>query len=213
MLYVFIGCLTFGVAFSIMSLVFGSSGQGDGGLDIDGLDGLDIDGGVDVNNAGVDSADAPSPLNPLVLSSAITGFGAIGLIAKTGFALGDLESTVISLGFAGVVGLAMFYGVVKFMYNSQSNTVFSLSDLINIEAEVLTPIPKNGLGEISYSINGMRHTISAKSSDGEAILRGSTVIIREVSGNVAIVQRKISLDELSSYETEDKKREQKRIDS
>lgn len=204
MLYVFIGCLTFGVAFSIMSLVFGSHGHGDGGFD--------HGGGMDGHHAGIDSADAPSPLNPLVLSSAVTGFGAVGLIAKTGFALGDLLSTVVSLGFAAAVGIIMFYGVVKFMYNSQSNSVFSLSDLIDMEAEVLTPIPENGFGEIAYVINGIRYTIPAKSAGGE-VLRGASVIIREIAGNVALVQKKVSLDELSSYETEDKPKDRKSIDN
>ena len=193
MLYVFIGCLTFGVAFSILSVFLGSHGHGS----------FDHGGGADVQHSGVDSADAPSPLNPLVLSSAVTAFGAVGLIAKTGFAMGDLLSTMVSLGFAGIVGAVMFYGVVKFMYGSQSNSVFSLSELEGTEAEVLTPIPKNGLGEITYVINGVRNSFSARSVNGEEIQRGSVVIIREVAGNAALVQRKISLDELGSYEIEE----------
>jgi len=195
MLYVFIGCLTFGVAFSILSVFLGSHGHGS----------FDHGGGVDAHHSGIDSADTPSPLNPLVISSAVTAFGAVGLIAKTGFAMGDLLSTVVSLGFSGIVGAAMFFGVVKFMYGSQSNSVFSLSELVDTEAEVLTPIPKNGLGEITYVINGVRSSLSARSVTGEEIQRGSVVIIRELDGNAALVQKKISLDELSSYETEEQK--------
>ncbi|NJD02533.1 MAG: hypothetical protein FIA99_08055 [Ruminiclostridium sp.] len=195
MLYVFIGCLTFGVAFSMLSVFFGSHGHGS----------FDHGGGIDGHHSGVNSAEAPSPLNPLVLSSAITAFGAVGLIAKTGFAMGDMLSTVISLGFAGIIGATMFFGVVKFMYGSQSNSMFSLSELVDTEAEILTPIPMNGLGEITYVINGVRSTLSAKSATDEEIRRGSVVIIREVSGNIALVQKKISLDELSEYEIEEHK--------
>ncbi len=195
MLFVFIGCLTFGVAFSILSVFLGH-GHGS----------FDHGGGVDGAHSGVDSADVPSPLNPLVLSSAITAFGAVGLIAKTGFAMGDLLSTIVSLGFAGIIGAIMFFGVVKFMYGSQSNSVFSLSDLVDTEAEVLTPIPEKGLGEVAYIINGIRYTLPARSLAGEEVQRGSTVLIREVANNVALVQKKISLDELSEYEAEEQKK-------
>lgn len=203
MLYVFIGCLTFGVAFSILSLFLGSHDHG----------GFDHGGGMDGHHAGVDSADAPSPLNPLVISSAVTGFGAVGLIAKTGFAMSDLLSTAVSLGFAGIVGAAMFFGVVKFMYSSQSNSMFSLEDLVDTEAEVLTPIPGKGLGEIAYVINGIRYTLPARSESGEEVKRGAAVIIREVAGNIALVQKKISLDELSSYEAEEQEKKRKSIEN
>lgn len=195
MLYVFIGCLTFGVAFSILSIFLGAHGHGS----------FDHGGGAGGHHVGADSTDSPSPLNPLVISSAVTGFGAVGLIAKTGFAMGDILSTIVSLGFAGIVGIVMFYGVVKFMYGSQSNSVFSLSELVDAEAEILIPIPKNGLGEITYVINGVRSNLSARSITGEEIQRGSAVIIREVEGNIALVQRKISLDELGTYEIEEDK--------
>ncbi len=195
MLYVFIGCLTFGVVFSIMSALFGGHGAGHDGIGHGG-DGAHV-------HSGTDSAEVPSPFNPLVISSAITAFGAVGLIAKTGFGMGDLLSSVVSLGFAGITGAAMFFGVVKFMYGSQSNSVFSLQDLVGTEAEVITPIPLNGMGEIAYVINGVRYNLTAKAD--EAIGRGTAVIIREVSGNAALVQKKITLDDLDSLQTNEEK--------
>ena len=143
-----------------------------------------------------DTADSPSPFNPLVIASAITTFGAFGLISMKGFGLNGLMSTIVALGFAGAIGAAIFFGIVKFMYGSQSNTVFSLDDLIDTEAEVLTPIPEIGLGEIAYYIKGTRNTMSAKSIDGQGIGRGTTVVIREIAANAAGVQRKITLDDI-----------------
>ena len=87
----------------------------------------------------------PSPFNPLVIASAITAFGAFGLIGKAGFKWGDLISTIVALAFAGAVGTIIFFGIVKFMYNSQSNSMFSLDELTGTEAEVTTPVPENGL--------------------------------------------------------------------
>jgi hypothetical protein len=194
MLSIFVGCLAFGVAFSVLSVIFGSHGGDHGGFH--------HAGGVD-GHSGVDHADSPSPFNPLVISSAITAFGAVGIIAKTGFHLGDLLSTVFGLGFAGAIGTAIFFGIVKFMYGSQSNSVFSMDDLVDTEAEVITPIPANGVGEIAYVINGIRYNLSARSYLSEDIPRNSTVIIREISGNAALVQKKIDLDDLGLYDIQD----------
>lgn len=197
MLQVFIGCLAFGIIFSAFSMIFGSHGVDHGSFD--------HGGGAD-GHSGSDSATSPSPLNPLVISCAITAFGAVGLIAKTGFGMGDILSTVVALGFAGVIGVLIFFGIVKFMYGSQSNSVFSLDELVDTEAEVITPVPAKGMGEIAYVISGIRYNLSARSADGEDIKRGETVIIREVTGNAAVVQRKLTLDDIEVFEeAEDEK--------
>lgn len=194
MFYVYIVCLTFGAAYSAVSAILGSHGFDHGSFD--------HGGGVD-GHSGVDNADVPSPFNPLVIASAITAFGAFGLIGKAGFKWGDLISTIVALAFAGAVGAIIFFGIVKFMYSSQSNSIFSLDDLAGMEAEVITPLPEDGLGEISYVINGVRYNLSAKSKDGKTISRGRTVVIREVAGNAAIVQEKLTLDDLAAVDADE----------
>ena len=72
MLQIFVGCLAFGVLFSVFSIIFGAHGIDHGGFD-------HVGAGGHAAHVGSDSADAPSPLNPLVISSAITAFGAVGL--------------------------------------------------------------------------------------------------------------------------------------
>ena len=200
MLQVFIGCLAFGVLFSVFSVVFGGHDFGHGSFD---------HGGGAGGHSGSDSANVPTPFNPLVISSAITAFGAVGLIAKTGFGMTDILSTVVALGFAGVIGALIFFGIVKFMYGSQSNSVFSLDDLVDTEAEVITPIPAVGMGEIAYVINGVRYNLSARSSDGEDIARWATVIIRDVTGNAASVQRKLTLDDINLPEEAEEEKPRK----
>ncbi len=176
-----------------------SAGHGvDIGHDIGAGHGADIghDAGTHNHASHGDDADSPSPFNPMVIASSITTFGAIGLISMTGFGLDSLMSTIVALGFAGTIGVALFFGVVKFMYGSQSNSVFSLEDLIGFEAEVITPLPENGLGEIAYKANGIRSTLSARSTEGVAVKRGTAVIIREIVGSVALVQQKLTIDDI-----------------
>lgn len=202
MLYVYIVCLVFGAAYSAVSAVLGSHGFDHGSFD--------HGGGVDGHSVG-DSADVPSPFNPLVIASAITAFGAFGLIGKAGFKWGDLISTIVALAFAGAVGTIIFFGIVKFMYNSQSNSMFSLDELTGTEAEVTTPVPENGLGEITYVINGERSNLSAKSQDGTVISRGRTVIIREIAGNAAIVQEKLTLDDLAAIDADEEEEKSNKV--
>ena len=224
LLYVFIGCLAFGVFYSVISLIFSGIGSGhdmdhDGidagghgfhGIDSHdiGADSLDVNGGgVDLNHDGIvdadhggDSAGSPSPFSPLVIASAITAFGAVGLAAMKGFGMSGLLSTIVALAFAGAIGAAIFFGIVKFMYGSQSNSIFSINDLVETEAEVLTPIPEGGFGEIVYTSNEIRYTLPARSAAGESIKRGARVIIREISGNIASVQQKLTLDDIDTFE-------------
>ena len=82
------------------------------------------------------------------------------------------------------------------MYGSQSNSLFSLDDLIGCEADVITPVPAKGLGEIAYTVKGIRSTLAAKSLEGCEIRRGTPVIIREIAGSVAVVQRKLTIDDI-----------------
>lgn len=241
MLYVFIGCFAFGVFYSLVSLMLGSHGADHsvdhgGGIDIQhgGVDfqhdGLDLQhGGLDLHHDGIDlhhdaaghaghesdSADSPSPFSPIVIASAITAFGAVGLISMKGFGMSSLMSTVIALAFAGAIGAAIFFGIVKFMYGSQSNSIFSLEDLVDTEAEVITPVPVMGLGEIAYVANGIRYTLPARGIEGESIKRGAAVIIRKITGSEAIVQKKLTLDDidLDNNEQERKNFEKPRSDA
>ncbi|MCX7923748.1 MAG: hypothetical protein N3B21_17325 [Clostridia bacterium] len=189
MLYVYIGCLAFGLLYSIGSALLSGHGFDHGGGDHGG-------------HGGGDSADLPSLFNPLVIASAITAFGAAGTIGKLGFGMGELISSLLALTFSGIVGAGMFFGVVKLMYNSQSNSSFSQSDLIEMDAEVATPVPEGGMGEIVYVIGGVRHSMPAKSIYKEKIAKGEIAKIKEVSGGIAYIARKLTIDDLELLESE-----------
>lgn len=172
----------------------------DGGLHLDGGThlggGSHLDGGMHHGHDAGDSADSPSPFNPLVIASCITVFGAAGLIGKLALRMGDLASSGFALGFAALAGITLFYGVVRIMYKSQSNTTFSLNQLAGTPATIITPIPGKGLGELSCVVNGIRYNLAAKALYDEDIARGEEVVIVEVADNVARVARRIQIDEV-----------------
>lgn len=177
MFYVYIGCLTFGVLYTVLSIVLGSHGFEHGGIDHGGLQGQDAD-------------DMPSPLNPVVIAGAIAAFGAAGVVGKAGFGMGELASAAFSAVCAAAAGTAVFFGIVKFFYRAKANTHFSEKNLINSEAEVLTPIPAQGVGEIVYNMNGMRNSLPAMSKHNEFLGRGETVIIQSIENHTAFVVQK-----------------------
>lgn len=189
MLYIYVGCLAFGILYSVVSFVLN-------GLDID-FDGIDADGG----------ADGPGFFSPLVIISSITVFGGTGVVSMLGLNMGGVQSALISLVLAAIIGTVIFFGVVRFAYNSQSNSTFSLEDLIGLDAEVITPIPEKGMGEIVYVVHGERHSLPAKGEGNDTIAKGEEVCIRGISGNTAIVSRKanISVYDLDDSDTDDNK--------
>ncbi|OPZ93016.1 MAG: hypothetical protein BWY74_01327 [Firmicutes bacterium ADurb.Bin419] len=178
MLYVYVGCLFFGILFSIISFLLD-------GHDF-GLDGIDLDGG----------GDCPGIFSPLVLTSSITVFGGAGIVSMLGLNMGGVQSAVISLVLAAIIGAAIFFGVVRFAYNQQSNSTFSQDDLIGLDCEVVTPIPVKGMGEIVYIVNGERHSLPAKATCSDIISKGEKVSINEITGNAATVSRKVNISAL-----------------
>jgi hypothetical protein len=203
LLYVFIACLTFGIGYSAVSAIFGAHGFDHSGVDHGGFNGSAH------GHGDTDSSGNPSFFNPLVIASAIATFGAVGIIGKAGLGMSDLLSTVIAMAGAGVIGAAIFFGIVKFMYGSQSNSTFSLNELIGMEAEVITPVPEKGMGEIAYYVNGARYNLSARSLYGKYIARGATVNIKDIQGNLGIVTQKVNIEEYT-YEEDKNKRSLKK---
>lgn len=84
MLYIFIGCLAFGLIYAVLALVLGKYESG-----------------------------SPSFLNPLIIASATTTFGAVGLAAMKCFEANWLTSTIAALLLAGMAGLLIYIGIVK----------------------------------------------------------------------------------------------------
>ena len=54
---------------------------------------------------------------------------------------------------------------------------------------VISPIRAGGTGEIIFSQEGTRHTCGARSEDGEALARGTEVIITRYEKGIAYVRR------------------------
>jgi len=208
--YVF--CLIAGVGLAIASGFLGEIlGHAFGGHDAalgHDVGGHDIGHGVHVGHVGHDAAadhgvagaDASaatdvasqlSPISPPVISTFLTMFGVFGVLGEMGLKwptwLAAPSSAVASL----VLATLVFVVIARFLAVSQGTSHTALKDLIGTDAEVITPIPANGLGEVAYVCQTGRASMPARSEAGTMIPKHSMVIIMEVVGNTALVRETI----------------------
>jgi membrane protein implicated in regulation of membrane protease activity len=172
--FIYLGCLGFGLLFTIMSAVmshlFGGGHHADVGTH----------GSVD---AGFDSSGMPgvSVFSPVVISSFITAFGGFGLVFHQ---IEQTRSVWISAPLSAVCAFGIAAGAF-FMFNAvfektQASSEVRISSLVGKTATVITPIPANGVGEIAYVTGGTRCTAPAREQSGAPIANGQTVRITRV---------------------------------
>jgi membrane protein implicated in regulation of membrane protease activity len=83
----------------------------------------------------------------------------------------------------------MFLFYSRVLVAGQGSSAIRMSQVQGKKAEIIIPIPKDGLGQVAFVARGTRTTWSARSSDGEPIRGGAIVTIQAVTGNTVIVQR------------------------
>jgi len=159
------------------------------------VDGHDVNIGhaPEIGHAGpiatdVDTSSVKVPsLSPITVACFVTAFGAFGLI---GLGLFD-ASAKTSLIWAGLGGLSIaviaHFAFGYFLIAPQGSSEVRLNDILGSQAEVITPIPPDSVGEIAFVAQGGRMTYTAKSAHHRPIPRGTTVIIESVVGGVAVV--------------------------
>ena len=134
-----------------------------------------------------------SPISPVTITMFVTAFGGVGLIGTHALALPILLSFPMALASGLILAGVAFYTFSKLFQATESSSEAHVSELVGLEAEVITPIPSQGLGEIAYVARGTRFTAPARSEDGKPHPAHSTVVIERIVGSVFCVKK--SLDE------------------
>jgi membrane protein implicated in regulation of membrane protease activity len=180
---IYTACLALGLIFTIISAV---AGHFFGGHDADASVGT---GGH--AEAGYDSSGVPgiSFFSPTVLACFITAFGACGLILSRIEATKSVWiSAPISAGAGIAIALVAFLLFNWMFQQTQSSSESRVSSLAGLTASIITPIPKNGVGEIAYVQSGSRYTAPARSEDGTPVPAGKPVRITRIVGSQYYVQ-------------------------
>jgi Na+(H+)/acetate symporter ActP len=173
----YLGLLSVGVVYALLATALGWFSDLAGG-DIH----TDAGGHLDAGH--------PSPLSGTVIATFITGVGGGGSVAhyllEWGTVPGILAATVSGLLLAG----AAFLVLDLLFSKTQGGAEFATSELTGREAEVITAIPRDGVGEIAYVVRGQRESSAARSVDGAPIAKGRTVTIDRMTGPTAYVRIK-----------------------
>jgi membrane protein implicated in regulation of membrane protease activity len=155
-----------------------------GDIDIPSID-FHVAHDVDFDAGSVDV----SPLSPITIASFVTSFGGLGLISTQLLGITDPVSLIFAGIGAGGIAAGMFLFYSRVLVAGQGSSAVRLSDIRGKEAEIIIPIPRNGLGQVAFVARGARTTWSARSVDGKPIPGGTIVTIQSVTGNTLIVSR------------------------
>jgi membrane protein implicated in regulation of membrane protease activity len=151
--------------------------------------------GVDAGGHGTASAaDVAAPVfhfpffSPLALATLFGAIGAWGLITKFGFRVSDGASLVISIPLAVGTAYGVTYLAWRLVVSSEGSSQIRLGDLVGAPAEVLTPIPAGGTGEIAAMVRGQRYAGPAREAERRAVPRGAFVTVVRVVGGTMVVK-------------------------
>ena len=178
-LNVYIFCLVVGFLFVLGSAFFGHVLGG--GHDVGHVDGS----GGHAEASGGDTGDMPgiSILSPLVIACYLTAFGGLGIVFHQVPATHDpWLSAPLSLVGAAAIALALVWLLRKFFHAADSTSESRVADLIGVPAQVITPIPDGGAGEIAYVQRGTRYSAPARVEGGGAVPNGRSVVIVRIVG-------------------------------
>lgn len=180
---VYLICFFLGLGYAIIQGLL--SGVFDGGHDAapDGAGHFDASGHADASGGA-----HFSPLSPVVLSMFVASFGGTGLILKK---IGlPMYGHIPLAGVSGlVIAAIVFYVFWKLFTVTQASSEAKMDDIIGIEAEVITPIPPNGMGEIAYTAKQQRFNGAARAVDNREIPARAVVRIVKVVSNTFFVER------------------------
>ena len=195
---IYFALLGVGVIYALIILITGGLHEIDvPGLDIDVGD-IDIGGHhlpeipvhLDLDHApSFDHGEVGVPsLSPVTIASFVTSFGSFGLIAVYLFNVPDKISLLWASGGGLMVAVIAHFAFGYFLIAPQGSSEVTARDIIGLTAEVITPIPTDGVGQIAFVAQGRRVTFSARSAGGASVPKGTFVLIQSFTGSVAVVR-------------------------
>lgn len=173
---VYLVLLAIGFIYALFVLL----GQGVGELDIPDLDTGDVPS-FDHGEVGLPS------ISPMSIASFVTAFGAFGLISTQMFGASRGISLLYAIGGGLVVGVIAQLLFI-FVFSPQTSSLRTKQDVVGVIAEVITPIPEDGVGQIALVSRGSRVTYSARARSGLTYKQGDLVRVVELVGSSAFVE-------------------------
>jgi membrane protein implicated in regulation of membrane protease activity len=128
-------------------------------------------------------------VNFATVNSFLTWFGAAGYLLSQFSTLLTAAILLIAIA-AGFAGAAIiFWFVVKFLLGHEHELDPLDYDRVGVLARVVSGIRAGGTGEIIFSQARTRHTCGARAENGEALARGTEVVVTRYEHGIAYVRR------------------------
>jgi membrane protein implicated in regulation of membrane protease activity len=188
---------TLGAGYVLVSMLlghvadFGSTHAGSAGATHSASEGY----GVDHSGHGQATAGDGGPagfqfpfFSPLALATFFAAVGGLGLIASFGFELRDAKSLLVALPGAFVITYLVTWAAWRLASGSRGTSTILPGQLAGVPAEILTPIPRDGVGEAAAQVAGQRFTAPAREVDGNEVPRGAAVTVVRLSGSTLVVK-------------------------
>ena len=195
--YLYLASLVVGFLLALVTVIAGDFGGDhdisldhdvDLGLDVDHDISIDADTDVDFDHGDLGAGATVSPLSMPIIASFLTFFGGTGLVADQGMHMPPLMSVPVA-SFVGIgVAAVAFVGLAKLFIATQGTAHGRIGEMVGLEAEVITPIAADTIGEIAFNFKGSRRTQGARSENGEDIAKHAMVKISRVVAGTCYVR-------------------------
>ena len=175
--FIYIICLGVGLLFTLVSAFFGHAFGG-------GHEGHLEGSGGHAETGDTNGMPGVSPFSPTIIACFITAFGGLGIIFKRIPATSSawLSAPLAVLG--AILISFLILGILRQLFRStQCSSEARVGDLLGTVADVITPIPEHGVGEIAYVQAGSRYTAPAREQDGMPVSSGKSVVIIRIIGS------------------------------
>jgi len=137
---------------------------------------------------GGESAEMPF-FNFATITAFLAWFGGSGYLLTRYSALTVTIIMLVAI-VVGLLGAAfVFLFVVKFLLKHDRELDPADFDRVGVLGHIISPIREGGTGEIIFSQAGTRHTCGARSESGEALSKGTEVIVTRYEHGIAYVRR------------------------
>jgi len=124
-----------------------------------------------------------SPFSPTTITAFITAFGGLGLIfTKIEATKSPWLSAPLALLGALIIAAAVVWLFGTVFHKVDASSESRVATLVGMNATVITPIPANGVGEITYVQAGSRYSAPARTEQGTPVANGQTVKIVRIVG-------------------------------
>lgn len=165
---ILIGTFLFGLLFTVGSFLLGVADLG--------LDGGDGDNGAD------------NLFNLSSILAFLTWFGGVGYLARVGFGWPWFLALALAVGGGLFAGWIAFQFVRRILKSPEQYLDPKDFERVGVLARVTSSIRPGGVGEIVWEQGGTRRVGSAKAVNGDAIARGTEVLVLRMERGTAIVE-------------------------